>query len=162
MNAMLKSGKEVRGVNSGRGLEGAAFDFNTGEPYDEANLAKPLYERDIRHLHVYLGDLPFQFICSQEPLTVGEIGEANKALQAERELRVAEEAALRETLISEAGDQLIAERQRGNSDKQSASRDIVRVLFPEAIAHRQHVSWGEVKAGLQELRSRAAGKVTQS
>lgn len=157
MNAILKSGKEVRGVNSGRGLEGAAYDFNAGEPYTAEQLERPLFEREINHLHVYLSHSPkgpsyFQFICSDQALTLEELGEATEAVERAREEADAEADELRETLLSPAGDQLIAERQGKNSDKQTASRDLARVLFPEIVQARQNVSWAMVKDEIRRLR----------
>jgi hypothetical protein len=77
MQITLKNGKNVRGVNGGRGLERAVFDFNSGE------LGDP---QDPLHLHVYLSGRAeiFAFLCSGSPLSVDEQLEAEDALAARK------------------------------------------------------------------------------
>ena len=102
MIAVLRRGKEVRGVNSGRGLEGAAFDFNSGE----------LGSRDDpNHLHVYLGMFSgaaeFQFICSQVALTAEEVVEAAIALAESKKAKADEMLRLRAEILGPNGDELL-------------------------------------------------------
>lgn len=151
MNAVLKSGKDVRGC-SGSSLKAAAYDFNAGEPYPDEQLERPFMERDIHHLHVYPGSRSFEFICSGQALTLAELNEARQVVEQVVEDAEAETEKLRETLLSPAGDQLVAERQGRNSDKQTASRDLARVLFPELVQARQNVSWAMVKDEIRRLR----------
>ena len=92
MHAILKSGKEVRGANSGRGLEVAAEDFKLGQEFDEE-------DDQCRHLHVYVVAGDFEFICSDEELTGIEIEEAGQALSRECRKRDTEAAKLREKLL---------------------------------------------------------------
>lgn len=149
MKAVLTSGKEVRGVNSGRGLQGAAFDFNSGELGSRQNP---------NHLHVYRGRLPegneFEFICSQVALSVDEIREAAAALARAKEASADELLRLRTEILGPNGDVLLQGRQGKISDTDTAPRDIARAIL-NIPPHTSAGSWAEVKAEVQKLRQLA-------
>src|SRR5579871_3961143 len=124
MIAVLQSGKEVRGVNSGRGLQGAAFDFNSGELGSRKNP---------NHLHVYLGMFQeadeFQFICSEVALTVDEVMEAARALAESKRANTDAIARLRAELLGPNGDAQLLDRQGIVRDTDTAPRDVARAIL---------------------------------
>ena len=135
MIVTLKSGKQVRFVGGGRGLEGAAYDYNSG---DIGSQEHP------NHLHVY-ASLGFKtWICSRESLTMSEISEAEEQAEIDSEAREAEKQAFLQRLLTEEGEALIAERQQGRNDKENAPSDICQAL---GLWHpyKRHVSWADVK-----------------
>ncbi len=146
MNAVLHSSKEVRGVNSGRGLEGAAFDFNSGELGSRKNP---------NHLHVYLGEFPeandYKFICSGVALTADEVPEAARALAESKRASTDEILRLRAELLSPEGNAQLLDRQGNVRDTDTAPRDIARAILG-IPPHGSAGSWAEVKAEVQKLR----------
>lgn len=146
MNAVLKSGKEVRGVNSGAGLQRAAFDFNSGELGSR---------EDPNHMHVYLGMFfeanDYQFICSQVALTADEVPEAAIALAESAKANAAEILRLRAEILGPNGDAQLLARQGNVSDTNTAPRDIARAIL-EIPPHSSAGSWADVKAEVQKLR----------
>lgn len=146
MNAVLNSGKEVRGVNSGRGLQGAAFAFNVGELGSRKNP---------NHMHVYLGMFPeaadFQFICSQRALTADEVKEAARALVESKRANAEEILRLRAEILGPNGDAQLKARQGNIRDSDTAPRDIARAILGMS-PHSSAGSWAEVKAEVQKLR----------
>ena len=139
MFATLESGKEVQGVNSGRGLEGAAYAAAT--------------ENGRKHLHVYVSVGPFTFVCSTQTLTAGELSEAEGALALAVQQSDEARAKLREELLGPNGDALIAQRQNGNLDGNTASRDIVQALMPDVPYKSNIGSWHDVKKVVNLLRA---------
>jgi len=134
MNVTLKSGKQVRFVGGGRGLEGAALDYNSG---DLGSQEEP------GHLHVYASEFK-KWLCSGESLTMAEISEAEEQAEIESDVREAEKQAFLQRLLSEEGEALIAERQQGRNDKENAPSDICQALGlwqPD----KRYSSWAEVK-----------------
>jgi hypothetical protein len=137
MNVELSNGKEVRGVNSARGLENAAYAFNAG----------PARE----HLHVTLG-LKTKFLCSNRPLTAAEIDEA-EALIEQASLRMEEE---RQELLDKLLNQetFVVERQGAIADSDTAPRDVRDALF-EGGRRDNRLSWADVKERIRLLRKSA-------
>jgi hypothetical protein len=143
MIVTLSSGKQVRFVGGGRGLENAAYDFNSGDIGSKENP---------NHLHVYASIGFKTWLCSGEPLTVSEIYEAVGQAEIDDEELKAEKQALLQRLLTKEGEALIAERQQGNSDKQTASTDICQALDLWQ-PYKQNASWAVVKA-TRELKIR--------
>ena len=146
MNAVLNSGKEVRGVNSGRGLQGAAFDFNVGELGSRENP---------NHMHTYLGMFPegndYQFICSQVALTADEVMEAAGALADSKRAKAEEMLRLRAELLGPDGDAQLLAMQGNVLDSNTAPRAIAMAILG-IPPHSSEGSWAEVKAEVQKLR----------
>jgi hypothetical protein len=133
--------KTLRFVNGGNGLARAAYDFNSGPT--------------TKHLHVYLGTKA-EFIRSDRPLSLEEQREASEVLHPQ--LQATNEQAkedLRQTLLGPDGDKFIADRQKQNSDSNTASSDIIRALG--LYERGRLVNWKEVKETIQSLRSEQNG-----
>lgn len=135
MIVTLRSGKEVRFVGGGRGLEGAAYDYNSGDLGSQKNP---------NHMHVYPSSGFKKWICSGEPLAVSEIFEAEAQARIDGEFQEAEKQALLQRLLTEKGEELIAERMGGHNDKQTASTDICQALDLWQ-PYKQNPSWAVVK-----------------
>jgi len=135
----LSNGTEVQFVSSGRGLEGAAYNFNSGPDAST-------------HLHVYLS-VKAKFMCSGKRLSKAEIQEAEALYDTAVEQRETEDQGMRDVLLGRGGEELIAERQQNGrlNDKHTASSDICRALGLWK-PYKQNPSWAEVKARLVELR----------
>jgi hypothetical protein len=140
MNVELSNGKEVRGVNGARGLEGAAYDFNSGPGRG--------------HLHVTLG-VKTKFLCSNRPLTLDEINEAETLLEnAYREMESRRQE-LRDKLLGQDGDKFLAYRQGAVADGNTAPRDIRDAVF-DGSDRNNNIKWAEVKERIRLLRESAS------
>ena len=143
MYVELANGARVKFTNSGRGLEGAVYDAAAGE------MTAASRKRGCDVLHVYYvpntKDIP-QFICCSSTLNGEKIEEAQEKYVQQKLQEDAANETLRKKLLGPDGLKLVADRQKGNSDKQTASTDICRALgLPRPYTH----NWGVVKEAIK-------------
>jgi hypothetical protein len=149
MYVELTDGTQVKFTNCGRGIEGAVFDAAAGE------MTAASRKRGCDVLHVYyvpnINNIP-QFICCAQTLNREEIEEAQEAYAQQVSERDAANEALRRTLLGPDGLKLVADRQKDNSDKQTASTDICQALGLKK-PYTQNPSWGAVKEAISATNS---------
>ena len=124
-------------MNSARGLENAAYYFNSRRP-------------PYCHLNVYLGTTA-TFVCSNNSLTTDELHEAEALYTKLAKANQQNQQALCRLLLGPEGAALIAERQQHGrvDDNQYASWDIARALGFNPKA--SHVLWSDIKARIAEF-----------
>lgn len=86
-------------------------------------------------------------------MTIEEIEEAGEALSLEYLKWDVEAAKLREKLLEPTGDRLLAEKQAGKSDNDTASKDVVRAILPPFGSVPCNSSWAAVKAEIARRRA---------